>query len=124
MIVRKFIYALALAGFASACSSDSPSGPTTGSGGSTGVNVSIPSGASTLGANAFVPNPVTITSGTTVTWTNNDAIAHTTTSDTSGLFDSKTIAGGGKFSFTFQNKGTVAYHCAIHPGMVGTIVVQ
>ena len=124
MIVRRVVIGLALAGFVSACGSDSPSGPSTGSGGSTGTSVSISSGASTRGANAYAPNPVTITSGTTVVWTNNDSIAHTSTSETPGVFDSGTIAAGGKFSFTFQNKGTVAYHCTIHPGMVGTIVVQ
>jgi plastocyanin len=123
MIVRRFVFALALAGFASACSS-SPSGPSTGGGGSTGTAVSITSGATTRGANAYAPNPVTIASGTTVTWTNNDSVAHTSTSDTSGVFDSGSIAAGGKFSFTFQNKGTLTYHCTFHAGMVGTIVVQ
>jgi len=123
MIVRRFVFGLALAGCVSACSS-SPSGPSSSSGGSTGTAVSIPSNARTLGSNAYAPNPVTITSGTTVTWTNNDSIAHTSTSDTSGVFDSGSIAAGGKFSFTFQNKGTVTYHCTFHAGMIGTIVVQ
>jgi plastocyanin len=123
MIVRRVVMGLALAGFVSACS-DSPSGPSTNSGGSTGTAVSITSGATTRGANAYAPNPVTITSGTTVTWTNNDSIAHTSTSDTSGMFDSGSIPAGGKFSFTFQNKGTVTYHCTFHAGMVGTIVIQ
>jgi plastocyanin len=40
------------------------------------------------------------------------------------VFDSGSIAPGGKFSFTFQNKGTFAYKCTFHSGMVGTIVVQ
>ena len=128
MRVRRVLLGLTLAGFASACSS-SPSGPTTNSGGtssggSNGTPVSIVSGASTRGTSAYAPNPVTITSGTTVTWTNNDSIAHTSTSDTAGVFNSGTIAAGGSFSFTFQTKGTVTYHCTIHPGMVGTVVVQ
>ena len=128
MIVRRVLLGLALAGFASACSS-SPGGPTTGSGGtgssgSTGTSVSIVSGASSRGTSAYAPNPVTIASGTTVTWTNNDSVAHTSTSDTAGVFNSGTIAAGGQFNFTFTTRGTVTYHCAIHPGMMGTIVVQ
>jgi plastocyanin len=31
---------------------------------------------------------------------------------------------GGRFTFTFQNAGTFRYHCTIHPGMVGTVVVR
>ena len=127
MRVRSFVVGVALAGFASACGSDSPSGPSTGSGGSGssgGTAVSIPSGASSRGTSAYSPNPVTIASGTTVTWTNNDTIAHTSSSDTAGVFDSGSIPAGGKFSFTFQNKGTVTYHCTFHPGMMGSIVVQ
>ena len=27
------------------------------------------------------------------------------------------------YSVTFPNPGTYAYHCAIHPGMIGTVVV-
>jgi len=72
-----------------------------------------------------VPNPITITSGSSITWTNTDTIAHTSTStDAGAAFDSGSIAAGAKFSFTFQNKGTFAYHCTFHAGMVGTIVVQ
>lgn len=114
---------LVLIGFLTACGG-STSGPTTGSGGGSSTAVAIVSGASTMGSGAYAPNPLTITSGTTVTWTNRDAIAHTSSSDTSGVFDSGTTAAGGSFSFTFQTKGTVNYHCNIHPGMTGSIVVQ
>lgn len=128
MRVRRFVLGFALAGFPSACSS-SPGGPATGSGGtgsggSNATAVSMPSGASSRGTSAYAPNPVTIASGTTVTWTNNDTIAHTSTSDTAGVFNSGVIAAGGSFSFTFQTRGTVTYHCTIHPGMMGTVVVQ
>jgi len=85
--------------------------------------VTIPAGAQSLGNRAYVPDDLTVATGTTVTWSNNDAIAHTSTSNTSG-WNSGTIAPGGRFSFTFQTPGTYAYHCTIHPGMVGTVVVQ
>ena len=91
---------------------------------SSGTNVLIPMNAQGLGSNAYSPNPVTVTAGTTVTWVNNDTTAHTSTSDTSGAFDTGTIAAGSSRSVTLQNKGTFPYHCTFHPGIVGTVVVQ
>ncbi len=85
--------------------------------------VSIVRGASTMGAQAYNPNPITITAGTTVTWTNNDTVAHTSTAD-GGAFDSGSIAPGDTFRFTFPSAGNFQYHCTIHPGMVASIVVQ
>jgi plastocyanin len=73
--------------------------------------------------NAFSPQTLTVPVGTTVKWTNKDAISHTATSNT-GLFDSGTLGEGGWYSFQFTSAGSFAYHCAIHPGMTGTIIVQ
>jgi len=78
---------------------------------------------------AFVPASITITAGSTVTWTNKDPFAHTVTSGTPGApdgkFDSGSIASNGTFSFKFDTKGTYSYYCKIHPEvMVGTVVVQ
>ena len=66
---------------------------------------------------------MTVTVGSTVTWTNNATTAHTATSNT-GAFDSGTIAIGASFRFTFQTAGTYQYHCNFHPGMAGSVVVQ
>jgi plastocyanin len=87
--------------------------------------VTIGTGASTAGAAAFGMNPLTVATGTTVVWTNADVTAHTATSDGAGVFNTGNIGpNGGSASVTFNTAGTVHYHCAIHPGMVGTIVVQ
>jgi plastocyanin len=59
----------------------------------------------------------------TVTWTNNDGVAHTVTSDTA-LFDSGNLNGGMTFVMTFPTPGTYKYHCAYHPYMTGTITVN
>jgi|ERR1051326_9095696 plastocyanin len=96
-------------------SAPAPSGPAT--------NVSIPRGAALLTLTAFDPNPVNVAVGASVRWTNTDSVAHTTTSD-GNAWNSGTLAGGAQFDVTFQNAGTFPYHCAIHPGMVGTIVVR
>jgi plastocyanin len=76
-----------------------------------------------LANRAFSPDEADVAVGETVTWTNTDSIAHTSTSDRSG-WDSGIVAPGGRFSFAFQAPGTYQYHCAIHPGMVGTVVVR
>jgi plastocyanin len=72
---------------------------------------------------SFSPATLTVTVGTTVTWTNNDNITHTVTSDASG-FDSGDITMGSKYSRVFSVAGTYTYHCTIHPTMKGTIVVK
>jgi plastocyanin len=93
-----------------------PTGPTT--------TVTIPTGARNLTTTAYAPNPVTVSRGASVTWVNNDSIAHTASSNDSTTFNSGTIAPGGSFSMTFQNAGTFPYRCTIHPNMVGTVTVQ
>ena len=85
--------------------------------------ITIPIGASTLGNRAFNPAQLDVSVGTTVTWTNNDSTAHTTTSDEAG-WNSGTLQPRAQFSTTFANAGTFRYHCAIHPDMVGTVVVR
>ena len=77
-------------------------------------------------AAGMVPTRLTVSHvavGTTVTWMNTDSISHTSTSDVSG-WNSGVVAPGGQFSFAFQTAGTFPYHCTIHPGMVGTVVVR
>jgi plastocyanin len=85
--------------------------------------VAIPIGAATLANRAFTPDEIDVAVGTTVTWMNTDTVSHTSTSDGVG-WDSGNVAPGGQFSFAFQSAGSFPYRCAIHPGMVGTVVVH
>ena len=71
---------------------------------------------------SFSPASLTVKAGTTVTWTNNDNMTHTVTSD-GGSFDSGDITVGSKYSKVFATTGSFAYHCSIHPTMKGTITV-
>jgi plastocyanin len=91
-----------------------------------GSTVSIVAGAQTKGANAYSPNPISITKGGTVTWTNNDTTSHTSTSDAGSAmaWSSGSIAPGASFSQTFNASGTFTYHCTFHSGMVGAVTVQ
>ncbi|GAC1461407.1 MAG: hypothetical protein NVSMB8_12750 [Candidatus Limnocylindrales bacterium] len=78
----------------------------------------------TIGGFAFVPRSLPVLVGDTVTWRNTDATTHTATAD-GGAWDTKAIAGGGSsLPVLMTAAGTFSYHCAIHPGMTGTIVVQ
>jgi plastocyanin len=101
------------------------------------VDVSIPSGASTNPANGFSPKTITIKTGDTVKWTNNDNTIHTVISGKdindpnkgklfdSGLTGPTALTTKGKtFEHTFTQAGTVPVFCEVHPGMVMTVVVQ
>lgn len=72
---------------------------------------------------AFQPMVAVVGVGCTATWTNTGAAPHTITSDMPA-FDSGILNLVGDFSMTLTAPGTYAYHCAIHPSMVGTIQVS
>lgn len=98
----------------------------------TGVSVSIPNGAGEgqSGAPGYSPATVTVTIGVnnTVTWTNNDAAAHTVTSTSipngASAFDSGIFSPGATFTQTFTVPGTYEYDCTLHSWMSGTVVVK
>jgi plastocyanin len=98
------------------------------SGGNASTSVSIVPGSSTLTTDAFSPNPIQVSVGTTVTWTNSDAQPHTVNSGEnatpSGLFDSPIMAPQATFEYTFTEAGEVPYFCILHPNMVGTVSVS
>jgi plastocyanin len=71
----------------------------------------------------FSPNPIQITAGSTVTWTNSTGPTHTSTSDT-GAWNTGNIAPGAtSAAVAFPTAGTFPYHCAIHPSMTGSVIV-
>ena len=72
---------------------------------------------------AFDPPAITVPTGTTVAWTNDDAPPHTVTS-TDGAFDSGILDPGGSFSFTFNEPGAFDYVCQLHPQMQGTVTAE
>src|SRR5271157_2629802 len=72
---------------------------------------------------AFVPATLTISAGTTVTWTNRDEEPHTVAAS-DGSFHSPGMGTGATYSHTFAAPGTFEYVCSIHPMMHGTVVVK
>jgi plastocyanin len=71
----------------------------------------------------FTPATKTVAKGTVVKWTNDDNYAHTVNSNDGSTFSSGTVNGGGSFSYTANTPGTFDYHCTIHAGMTGTLIV-
>jgi plastocyanin len=72
---------------------------------------------------AFNPATLTVASGTTVTWTNQDDMVHTVT-EANRLFSSKGLETGATYAHTFTAPGTYTYFCALHPRMTATVIVQ
>ncbi len=71
---------------------------------------------------AFDPPTLEVPVGATVTWVNRGAAPHTATG-TDGGFDTGQLDSGQRGSQTFDQAGTFAYRCNVHPQMEGTIVV-
>jgi plastocyanin len=74
----------------------------------------------TIAQFAFGPAELSVPVGATVTWANSDPTQHTATGDG---FDTGPIDEGAAATVTFDEAGTYAYFCAIHPTMEGRVVV-
>jgi plastocyanin len=72
--------------------------------------------------NFFRPKTMRVDKGTRVKWVNRGSRPHTTTHNT-GKWDSGTLNPGESFTRRFRKTGTFRYHCQIHTGMTGKIVV-
>ena len=103
-----------------------------GTGASGGNSVTISPGSSVpSNGKFFVPETLTVSKGTTVSWTNGDSTLHTVTSGSpefgnSGIgteFDSSYLAVGKTLQHQFNISGTFDYYCTLHPYMKGKIVV-
>jgi plastocyanin len=72
----------------------------------------------------FVPAHITVKSGQTIKWTNDDPVAHTVTADKGATLNSGNINAGQTYAFTPTTPGTIHYYCTIH-GQIqsGTITI-
>jgi len=77
----------------------------------------------------FIPNIATVDVGGVVIMSNTDSAAHTFTSGTpgdgaSGIFDTGLLMTGTSFEWSPDTVSEIPYYCAVHPWMIGLIVVQ
>ena len=95
---------------------DAPSTPSAAGGGAKGDSIVIRNF-------TFVPTPLVVDAGTTVTVTNADGTRHSVTAD-KGSFDTHDLDGGAKAQLVIDRPGKYDYHCDIHDYMKGTIEVR
>ncbi|EGP94320.1 Blue (Type 1) copper domain protein [Nitrosarchaeum koreense MY1] len=76
----------------------------------------------------YIPSKISIKSGDSVTWLNEDAAFHSVTSgyygNQSGLFDSEYLDPEESFTFIFKNPGVYDYFCTLHPWMKGQVIAN
>jgi plastocyanin len=71
---------------------------------------------------AFSPDALTVTAGTSVSWTNRDGFDHSIV-DRGGAFRGQPFGTGATFTYKYEKPGTYQYFCGIHNSMTGTVVV-
>lgn len=71
----------------------------------------------------FEPASLTVKVGDSVEWKNVGSAPHTVTF-LGGVTFGKDLPSKGSVSYTFTKAGTQKYHCKIHPGMEGEVVVE
>lgn len=76
----------------------------------------------------YIPSKVSIKSGESVRWLNEDAAFHSVTSGTyenpNGNFDSGYLDPNQSFTITFEDSGIFDYFCTLHSWMKGQVVVD
>src|SRR5215213_7705787 len=73
---------------------------------------------------SFSPDPVEVSVGDTVTWTNQGTVPHTATAEDRDVLQSGAISPGDSVSQVFSQAGEFPYFCEFHPNMHGTIIVK
>jgi plastocyanin len=77
-------------------------------------------------ASSFTPVPLTVNRGQTVTFVNNSAIGHTVIFDnprSPGVNDIP-LHSSGSNTRDFTQAGRFPFHCSVHGGMTGEVVVN
>jgi plastocyanin len=76
-----------------------------------------------IGFADYSPAAIDVLAGETVAWSNDSVRNHTVTAD-GGEFDSGTVPVGSGFSRMFDQTGSFAYHCRLHPSIRGEVDVH
>ncbi|HJU79207.1 MAG TPA: cupredoxin domain-containing protein [Nitrososphaeraceae archaeon] len=98
-----------------------------------GAPLTILEGSSVQGSPSYDPATLTVKKGDKITVTNKDTLPHTVTSGTgptdpnsAAQFDTSILEAGATADIetTAINPGEYPFHCAVHPYMLGKLVVQ
>jgi plastocyanin len=87
------------------------------------VNATILFDSTNLGDKAYEPNPIELRVLGSVSWINDDRIAHSVTA-IEGEFDSGIMQPDETFDYTFGRLGGFDYYCMLHPSMIGRMAVR
>lgn len=72
---------------------------------------------------AFETTVTYVEPGDTVTWISRDVFPHSVTGAAGSWGTEDVFESGDKVSYTFEDEGVYPYYCALHPSMVGAVVV-
>lgn len=76
------------------------------------------------GGMSFSPANATVRVGQTVAWRNTDTDLHTATQDGRRFDTGNILRGATSAPIAMTSAGAFPYHCALHPGMVGSLTVN
>ncbi len=76
-----------------------------------------------IGACAFVDTVTYVRPGDSVTWVNKDPVPHSVTGAALSWGDDRLLDTAERVTYEFESEGVFPYYCALHPTMVGAVVV-
>ena len=127
-VVHPWMTGLVIVGGSEAAPSEPESESTTSS--TSSNTVENAAGSSTPGCepDCFIPATITINPGESVTFSNTDNAAHTSTAGTpadgpSGVWDSSLVMMNSSYTTGALDAGEYPYYCMVHPWMVGLVIV-
>jgi plastocyanin len=131
--IRRGASAIAVAALLAACSGNgaATTPPATGGGGGATAGASLcsePAAGTAADVDATVAGnawgPVSAAVGDVITWTNSDAVPHNVALDDGSCTMTNNITGDAPQSLVFNQAGSFAFHCTVHPSMKGTISIS
>lgn len=72
---------------------------------------------------SYVDTVTYVDAGERVTWVNKDPVPHTVSGAALSWGSEDYLDQGERVSYTFEEEGVYPYYCALHPSMVGAVVV-